>query len=53
MVLNSAYPLSLYLGASPYTQRFFLQKLWLSLIFMFFSKNVSNKWFSIRDIFMQ
>lgn len=52
MVLNSAYALSLYLGALPYTQRF-LQKLWLSLIFMFFSKNVSNNLFSTRDIFMQ
>ena len=38
MVLYSAYPLSLYLGASPYTQRFFLQKLWLSLISCFSQK---------------
>ena len=53
MVLNSAHPLSLYLSASPYTQRFFLQKLWLPPIFMFFSKNLSNKWFSTSGIFMQ
>lgn len=53
MVLNSSYPLLLYLGASPYTQLFSLQTLWLSLIFTFFSKNVSNKWFSTSDIFMQ